>query len=229
MNRFVTRVLPLALSLAGCNQAPTEHRATEHPAPKPPHCADLPELQNITSRNGSITDVRIIRIENTNLYFPAKWLESSFLDTGSPFPWEQREGKQSIGMTIPDLYRNECPGVVHSINLNRTAPEIGIPLGEQVSSVAFVNERGLTVTEIRSIGVSNSLINSTANRHMLHTGSGLWGWIVPLDDVMMYVGVGRVYPTRVIRSESLTDLAEWLATAPNRRDNARTFIVKIDG
>lgn len=227
-------LLGTLFGLAGCHQAPKKEVPKESPAPKPPHCPDLPELKNITMQDNSIADVRIIRIGETNLYFPAEWLKAAFLDVSSPWPWEQREGRQSIGMTIPDLYQSECPGVVHTINLEREAPGIGILMGKQVSSVEYV-DRGITLKEIRSITLSTSDLKISVNRrvyHQLMANIGIHsGYMVPIDSVMLYVNLNKDLPggrRPLIESLSLTELTQWLATPPNRRDNDRAFTVKID-
>jgi len=64
-----------ALALAGCNRAPQEN-----PPPIPPDCPDLPELKNITLKDGSIRNVRIVQFRATKLYVPANLMKSSFFD-----------------------------------------------------------------------------------------------------------------------------------------------------
>lgn len=226
----VMGMLASLLAMVGCNKAPDDERTrqTLNPPPSPPSCARLPEVENLTLKNGAIADVRIIKIGETKLYFPSDWLADAFVDVPSKWPWERREGKSSIGMTTPDLFKDECPGVIHTLNLDRRSPGIGIKLGGQVSSADFTHEDGAISKEIRSLSVSSSEILPGSHRWLLHTSGGLKVWLIPIKDVMMYAAVSKTYGDRNVTSQSLTELAEWLATPPNTRDNARKFTVEID-
>jgi len=80
----------------------------------PPNCPDLAELKNVTLKDGTVEDVRIVQFRDTKLYFPAKLMKRQFVDRRR----DHQTGfiaKAALGRYTPDIYSNECAGVVHHI------------------------------------------------------------------------------------------------------------------
>ncbi|MEJ2410571.1 MAG: hypothetical protein P8Y48_14995, partial [Novosphingobium sp.] len=93
----------------------------ESPPPRPPHCPESPELVDIRLANGEYADVRIIQFGDARLYVRTKWLVSLLIDhivakyhlgdeTESPDRKASLAGL--LGLFQPDIYQDECPGVV---------------------------------------------------------------------------------------------------------------------
>jgi hypothetical protein len=148
-------LLGLIASLGGCQQkAATSVVAKENPPPKPPNCPDLPELENLRLKDGSIADVRIFRDGDETFYIPFSWLDfearrysdqsiegnniyNSFRDgtiNKDQYFVKIRESgikyywrDRWIGKYIPDVSEIECPGVVHVGQFNYIIPTV--PLG----------------------------------------------------------------------------------------------------
>lgn len=121
--------------LSGCDSKPAyeDTRHLESPPPKPPNCPDLPELKNVTLKDGSIADVRIIRDGGETFYIPFSWFE-----------WEakRRGSSKNIAVKVKngeyvhksywdsfigfgsgyDIEQVECPGVVHEREFDYVTP-----------------------------------------------------------------------------------------------------------
>jgi hypothetical protein len=103
------------LAIAGCDPPPSpDISGLEHPPLKPPNCPALPELTNLTLKDGSIADVRIIQFKDTKIYVPAELLENDFIPEDYKNVNMHGIMQQSqIGPVQPYLSSVECPGVVH--------------------------------------------------------------------------------------------------------------------
>jgi hypothetical protein len=114
-------------SLTACKKVFVDDTsALQNPPPKPPNCPNLPELQNVTLKNGTIADVRIIRDGDDTFYIPFSWFEWEANQKSHPAKyWKElkdsptlqiaadRKDIRSSTITGYDIERIECPGVVH--------------------------------------------------------------------------------------------------------------------
>jgi hypothetical protein len=194
-----------------------------NPPPQPPNCPETSELANIRLDDGRLADVRIIQFDETTLYVPAQWLGSDFVDA------KRRSGQRIYEVDLPsiapDLYRTECPGVIH----------------EMVEQKEGANSKRLPFFTIWTEQAENLKSDEV---HMLHfalydqspgpkmrvalAGGFYRGTIHPLPDVLVLLSTTKDYERRPVHSRSIDELAEWLATPPARRDNDRTFELEVD-
>ncbi|MCJ2189244.1 hypothetical protein [Novosphingobium beihaiensis] len=114
--------------LCGCGQKKQDAYgwvSPESPPPRPPHCPEPPELVDIRLANGKYADVRIIQFGGARLYVPTNWLVRILVDhTVAKYHLDEVESPSRktilaplLGRFKPDIYQEECPGVVHVANL----------------------------------------------------------------------------------------------------------------
>ncbi len=208
-------------SLIGCkDKVPVyeDTSALENPPPKPPNCPDLPELKNVTLKDGAIADVRIVQILNTKLYFPAEMLDRYFVDK------EVRIGGFLSRFNLldfsPDIHSVECPGVVH---IFLTEPQI------------FVADFGYRRHKSRRKNISSDsdiMRIDFAELHSRKFGGGFDAFMIPMPEISIELTIGwsdNTHRIRKIKSKSVTEFVAWLATPPAKRDNERVFTLKVDG
>ena len=135
-------------------QIEDEAAKLRNPPPKPPNCNDLPELADITLRDGSIAPVRIFRFHQTKLYIPDNWLDleerlRNYKGEAEP------PGPYRVGHFDPDLELIECPGVVHKITgggyIPARHPGIEISFRGRNGKEPWSNLLAVTPSEIDSV------------------------------------------------------------------------------
>ncbi len=211
-------------SLIGCNDKVPVYEDTsalENPPPKPPNCPDLPELKNITLKDGTIADVRIVQVLNTKFYFPAELMDRYFLDKKSR--WGGFLLKSDLLDFNPDIHAVECPGLVH-----RFLPE------KQV----FVSNFGYRDHSSRRKNISSDSDIMGMNFGEVDSrkfGGSYNSWMTPMPEIGVEFGIRKFRDFKSgefiskVKSKSVTEFVEWLATPPAKRDNERVFTLKVDG
>lgn len=216
------------LALAGCNDPkPEDTRHLENPPLKPPNCPNLPELKNVTLKDGSIADVRIVQFGSTKMYFPVDLIEANFID-GKRDPQGQLSSMYDLKKFAPDLYSGECPGVVHKLvedgeslwptliinpePLNTDRPMAkNLQFSSEIGALFITVHKEPETSRYQAMrGFFNDRFISNSNLDILlrsrDTKIGLWQ-----------------------RSKSLNEFLKWLETPPVRRDNEKIFALKVDG
>lgn len=213
------------LSLVGCQDPkPEDTRHLEHRPPMPPNCPNLAELKNITLKDGTVADVRIVRFRDTKLYFPAKLMKRKFVDR-----WRDHQtgfiGKRALGQYSPDIHSDECAGVVHAIaderrHVEGVYPMIGIEIaGLNIDPQFRSGSEGFWK-------LNYGLVPKTMSAHAKFI-LGLNQKIKFNDDVVVQLVVGSTAESGVkYDSQSVLDLTEWLRTPPSHRDNDKQFTLK---
>ena len=221
-----------ALALAGCNRAPQEN-----PPPIPPDCPDLPELKNITLKDGSIRNVRIVQFRATKLYVPANLMKSSFFDENTIDHKLLKNNRfyipKGLLRFIPDIHENECPGVIHHIR-----------------SDEYAVTNGFALLGLNGDGFGNNISHksSIVTLHFELTKNGEFRdnygypyFDYETADVGIFKDVYSSYntsdrkkyrsiidsPEWIIYRESVRKFAYWLATPPRDRDNGRVFVLGV--
>jgi hypothetical protein len=155
------------LALVGCgDQLSWEEQeririaAARRPPPKPPNCPYLPELKNITLKNGKIAEVTIYRFRETTFYVPHEFRRREMPDEAPP---------ETVGRYTPDFARIECPGVVHVVN----APfsDAGFGMGIKNDEGKFFP--GNIAKDSEVTGLSFRLINADDGRSKNSTNRGV--------------------------------------------------------
>jgi predicted small lipoprotein YifL len=115
------------LALAGCGLKSEGTSYPENLPPKPPNCPELSELKNITLKDGSIVDVRIIRDGDETFYIPFSWFAWEASQTDPEEYWNQLKSsnpyRPGIGYDIGPI---ACPGVVHEREFLYKTPYVKI-------------------------------------------------------------------------------------------------------
>ena len=225
------------------NYVDTRH--LERPPPQPPHCPDLPELKNITLKNGAVADVRIVQFRNTKMYFPVDLVESAFIDgerDARGFIDSHPVGKQYEGMAgggaylrkfDPDIYSVECPGIVHHLVEN----------GASLWPILLINDGPLRVDrpraknikyseDIGAIFFTSHMEPNSQNRAALGRFYAMRGFFndnfVWRSELEVMVAGDKQYISRWQHSKSINEFIIWLNTPPAKRDNDTIFTLKVD-
>lgn len=231
------------MALMGCDQKPVyeDTRHLENPPPKPPNCLELPELKNITLKDGSIADVRIVQFnERAKLYVPASWF-SDFVNL-----YRGRKGKGEFKINggfidkgflqkfAPDIHSVECPGVVHHFvpekpGGTRIRPTVGVEIREDLDwakNISLDSE----ITNLRiTTGPTADQKGYSRELYMMSTGYSKYKAIVYLpDNLIAFLRTKMDSDGRTVTSRSLVKYVEWLKTPPAKRDNDRIFTLKVD-
>jgi hypothetical protein len=131
--RMISAILIIAVPLMGCGEskAPKPPMAKLNPPPKPPNCPASPEMKNITLKDGSIADVRILRDEDVTFYIPASWYRWTWRRSNVAKDWSSPGSRgpewSAPGSFAPDINPIECPGTVHIWNMRQTGFGITTP------------------------------------------------------------------------------------------------------
>lgn len=202
-----------------------ENARLDRPPPKPPACDNEERLGRIRLSDGSLADVRIVRVGSTLLFVPSKWVEQYFIDR----PENQFSVYESKELFNPDLHQSECPGVVHDLVLQGQTPRFG---NERGSVVAFYLRGNFAPVAIPgtngetrgvSIGVESSLTPNGVEKRFPRSSSVGRYWIRPSRDFFLAVP-GPAYASKESNyATELNHLGEWLMTRPGQRENERTF------
>jgi hypothetical protein len=240
---FVVGVLASFLALVGCDKTPVweDTRYLERPPAKPPNCPDLPELKNVTLRDGTISDVRIVQFRETKLYFPADLIESAFIDKNrneagfidsniiGPNHQGIQNGRYDLRRFDPDIYSLECPGVVHKLvedeDVEALWPKIVIRLSKTDSADRLI--KNLQPTDSVSSVYFTAHIDPAPPRQRAMNGS--WNDMFVWRSELQVMIAGRAEGVELWQhSKSLNEFITWLNTPPAARDNDAVFTLKVD-
>lgn len=218
-----------AAALAGCQEKAPVYEDTRHlerPPPQPPHCPDdLPELKNVTLKDGSVVDVRIVQFGETKMYFPADLVDSEFVDQ-----------RRNMGMFIsardlrqfdPDIYLKECPGLVHELVEDSESlwPVIMIYM-QKVTFKRSPKKNIKYSRDIAGIIITVHLDPAPSRKNMM---AGSWNDTFVWDDkLFLMIYTPEENRGRWQHSKSLNEFLVWLATPPAQRDNDAVFTLKVD-
>ncbi|WP_334510822.1 hypothetical protein [Bradyrhizobium sp. AZCC 1693] len=184
--------------------------SAESSPPKPPNCPDLPERKNLVLADGSIADVRIVKVGPTNLYMPTRWVRPYFLG--------------EIEVFVPELHQVECPGVVHALNLDRAPPLMTLWSSKKGPPPTISPGAGVSMLHITA-----DLPNPDERLRVVYGRLDHLPKLKPVPGVVVYLGVAAEFRTKNAQSPTTEDLFRWLASPPNRRDNSRAFVLKVEG
>jgi hypothetical protein len=205
-------------SLTACKKAPVDDTsALENPPPKPPNCPNLSELKNVTLKDGTIADVRIVQVFRTKLYFPSEMMDRYFVDK------KVRSGdllsKNDLLDFSPDIHFTECPGIIHKFNSNKQVFILSFPRGGRKGAMGNISME----SELDGIWVGE--INSRKY------GGGYNSWIMATPEIRIEVNIRKNDEWKInqVKIKSITEFVEWLATVPAKRDNDQVFTLKVDG
>ncbi len=227
-------------ALQGCDRTSQgeENRHLENPPPIPPHCPDLPELENVTLMDGTVADVRIVQFRSTKLYVPADLIRRSFYDAEDKvhklFEGSRFYIPHGLMNFIPDMQKKECPGVIHHIRTD----------GNSVSKGFVLLGYGLNMFG-RNISPKSSIIN--LQFHLIDNHEFRDNYSYPylgyetanvkiFDDVISHYNTSYKKkhrsmigsPEWIMYRESVEDFSNWLTMPPRRRDNKRVFILGVE-
>ncbi|MDE5456570.1 hypothetical protein GWE18_27830 [Bradyrhizobium sp. CSA112] len=192
--------------------------SAESSPPKPPNCPDLPERKNLVLADGSIADVRIVQFGSTNLYIPTSWVQPYFFSK-DPVTGTVLSG----GLTfVPELHQVECPGVVHALSLDQSGPVMTL----------WSSKKGplptISAGEVSMLRITADLPNPGERLRVVYGRLHHLPKLKPVPGIVVYLGIDAEIRTKNVESPAIEDLVRWLASPPNRRDNSRAFVLKVE-
>ena len=192
----------------------------DNPPPRPPNCPDLPERENLILADGSLADVRIVRIGAVNLYIPASWARPYFLvqDAAS------KVVIHSSTILDPELHDVECPGVVHILSFDQSSPAITLWAGSTRRPLPGLAPEG----DVSMVRLVADLPDPSLSLRVVHGRLHHLPRLNPVPGLAVYLGIDAEIRTKNLQSPAIDDFVRWLALPPKRRDNARTFKWKTD-
>ena len=192
--------------------------SAESTPPKPPNCPDLPERKNLIMADGSIADVRIVQFGSTNLYIPTSWVQPYFFSK-DPVTGTVLSGGISF---VPELHQVECPGVVHALSLDQSGPAMTL----------WSSKKGplptISAGEVSMVHITADLPNPGEPLRVVYGRLHHLPKLKPVPGIVVYLGIDAEIRTKNVQSPAIEDLIRWLASAPNRRDNTREFVLKVE-
>ncbi|MGB5777843.1 MAG: hypothetical protein WBH10_02065 [Allopontixanthobacter sediminis] len=196
--------------------------AQGYPPPKPPGCLDT-TLVDLTDPSGVVHDVRIVKFGQTKLFIPTNWIsKGQFID--------QFVGKvplEKLGQFIPDIHKIECPGVIHTAS--RETPIKGDSLPMLTIRLDGKNPvKNLTSQSIFAIFITENVGDDDRRMRFLMGGGFKKTHFVASEDVFVFLSAANEYPPGGIKSQSLSNLFDWLGSPPSSRDNSIKFELKAD-
>ncbi|MGE4409752.1 MAG: hypothetical protein AB7D33_04170 [Sphingobium sp.] len=205
-----------------------QNERAQNPPAKPPNCPDGPDLVLLKLGDGSFANVRIVQIRDTKLYVPTDWLTRYFVDYqtakfGPAFEYELLE------QFSPDIYKNECPGVVHRLNLHGATPRFGT---NRENFTYFGLSGNFAPREVRGSGgrlqgfsilVQAAVMTSgdEMDRPLLSSVGNYW--IKGNRDFFLLKGGPTNEARQAEYGAELRALANWLTEPPATRLNDRVF------
>jgi hypothetical protein len=192
--------------------------SAENSPPKPPNCPDLPELKNLIMADGSIADVRIVKVGLTNLYMPTSWVQPYFY---SKDPATGIVISSSLAF-VPELHEVECPGVVHTLSLDQSGPVMTLWSGKKGPLPT------ISAGEVSMVHITADLPNPDERLRVVYGRLHHLPKLKPVPGIVVYLGIDAEIRTTNVQSPAIEDLVRWLASAPNRRDNTREFVLKVE-
>ena len=230
MRAFWGLLVVLAVALGGCESKPVweDTRYLERPPPQPPHCPDLPELNNITLKDGTIADVRIVQFRNTKMYFPADLVESAFIDETGVVGGKIIRFRHYLRKYDPDIYSKECPGVVHLL-VDDDAVDANWPVIEVNPSPVRVDKlpaKNVSLEGFPGVYFTSWIDPSPPRQRALN---GVWtDRFVWRSKLRVMVAARKQDVGRWQNSKSLNEFIIWLSTPPTKRNNDTIFTLKVD-
>lgn len=206
-----------AMFMAGSENAIAT--SAERSPPKPPNCPDLPELKNLILADGSIADVRIVQFGSTNLYIPTRWVQPYFY---SKDPATGIAISSSLAF-VPELHEVECPGVVHTLSLDQSGPVMTLWSGTKGPLPVI-----LAGGDVSMLRITADLPNPGERLRVVYGRLHHLPKLNPVPGVVVYLGIDAEIRTKNVESPAIEDLVRWLASPPNRRDNSRAFVLKVE-
>jgi hypothetical protein len=235
-------LIGLFTGLAGCSEKPASKPVTTGVAPlKPPNCPHLPELKNVTKRDGSIVDVRILSDGKILYYVPFGW-----------YQWESPadprfEFKSYMSTDFqPEISDVECAGVVHfakqigmitpSFLFQNRPPPPNFSTASKIHEIGYYKPPDNQMASVRG----DDIDHGRADRARVEIGGGYWAsylfypvktpeWAKKDESTSFYDWDERIKP-KILRmpewaaaKRSATELFDWLKTPPRDRDNGRIF------
>lgn len=202
----------------------------ENPPPMHPSCPPIPHLPLITRKDGKMADVRIVEVRGTKLFVPAQWLERYFVDLRRKEGWNTFDLLEQFS---PDLHSNECPGVIHKLNLNGPTPKFGTNRGG-VTAFTMSGNFGpveLSGTGGRRIGFSVDIqptLNPDGVEKVTPRPRSVGDyWVRPnADFFILRSGPVREH-ARASNEAELRQLAQWLMEPPATRNNNQVFFASL--
>jgi hypothetical protein len=193
--------------------------SAERSPPKPPNCPDLPELKNLIMADGSIADVRIVKVGLTNLYMPTSWVQPYFY---SKDPATGIVISSSLAF-VPELHEVECPGVVHTLSLDQSGPVMTLWSGKKGPLPTISAGEDVSMLHITA-----DLPNPDERLRAVYGRLHHLPKLKPVPGIVVYLGVAAEFRATNIQTPAIDDLVRWLASPPNRRDNTREFVLKVE-
>jgi hypothetical protein len=194
--------------------------SAESTPPKPPNCPDLPERKNLLLADGSIADVRIVKVGPTNLYMPTSWVRPYVFHKD---PVTGLVVSREFEAFVPQLHQVECPGVVHALNLDRDPPLMTL----------WSSKKGPLPTisageDVSMLHITADLPNPDERLRAVYGRLHHLPKLKPVPGIVVYLGVAAEFRATNIQTPAIEDLVRWLASPPNRRDNTREFVLKVE-
>ncbi|MBR1148442.1 hypothetical protein [Bradyrhizobium sp. AUGA SZCCT0431] len=192
--------------------------SAETSPPKPPNCPDLPERKNLILADGSIADVRIVQFGPTNLYIPNSWVRPYWFYK-DPVTGTILSGGLAF---VPELHEVECPGVVHTLSPDQSGPVMTL----------WSSKKGplptISVGEVSMLRITADLPNPGERLRVVYGRLHHLPKLKPVPGIVVYLGIDAEIRTTNVESPAIEDLVRWMASPPNRRDNAREFVLKVE-
>lgn len=239
---FVAFSLLSALGgLLGCGKPDADPYAwvpPENPPPEQPNCPETAELASIRLVDGSYADVRIIQFGEARLYVPTPWLVGQLVDEAKSKYLREGQDVRSEGLVSghfgrfsPDLYRDECPGIVHIANLEGVRSQFGSKMNTTQFGLSAADSRKGAPRDPRFGG---ERIDGVELQATIMTDGGIMGtpwsqdaiWARPHPSFFanVYDPMGNIPPAERQRlKRELQRLGEWLLTTPKNRNENETF------
>ncbi|WP_257557098.1 hypothetical protein [Sphingobium sp. CFD-2] len=211
----------------------TQNERAQNPPAKPPNCPHGPDLALLKLTDGSLADVRIVQVRDTKLYVPADWLARNFVDSTT----EQLGPEVSYELLeqfSPDIHKNECPGIVHLLNLHGATPRFG---NNRENFTFFGLAGNFAPKEVAGSGGRMQgfalLVQAAVTTHGDEmdrprlTSVGNY-WIKGNRDFFLLKGGPTNEARQAKYSAELRALANWLIEPPATRSNDRVFFDSPD-
>lgn len=209
------------------SQARQNERAQNPPA-KPPNCRSGPDLALLKQPDGRLANVRIVQIRDTKLYVPTDWLAQNFVDSqtaqfGPAISYELLE------QFSPDIHEQECPGIIHTLNLHGATPRFGTNRGNYTFFGLSGDFAPRAVSgsggRLQGFSVMVQAATTTSGTKMDRPRLSSVGnyWIKGNRDFFLLKGGPTNDKLYEEYSVELRKLAIWLMEPPATRSNDRVF------
>lgn len=207
-----------------------DNQRIENPPPKPPNCEPNAVIPYLGVANDFPNDIRVIRVGQTRLFVPAKWLEQYFVDSQNT-----RSGSyfyHILEMFSPDIHSSECRGIEHILVPEGQTPRFGANRGNVVSFTLRGNFAPKPISGSDRMQGFHVTVQATKTpdgkirEYPLYSSTGNY-WVKTTGDLFL-TRVGRHSDAVDEYEGELRELGIWLTTHPNLRDNSRVFFAPND-